>query len=665
MSDEKCINTIRVLAMDTVHKANSGHSGAPLGLAPLSHFLWSKHYNFDHEWPNRDRFVLSPGHASALVYTLLHLYDGSVSMDDLKNFRQYKSKTAGHPEHHLIPQLETTTGPLGQGICNAIGMATAALNIAARYNKDGFPLFNHKVWCIASDGDMMEGVQAEAASFAGHQKLDNLIVFYDDNKITISGKTDIAFTEDVCKRYESYGWETIKVDNADTDFKAIQGAIDKALAVKGKPVLVAMRTTIGFGSELADSPKVHGTPLNKDQLAKLKEKFGFKPDQFFVCDQDVYDVYKKAHESAKKKRGEWNKMFEEYSKKFPAEYKEIQSLLKPDFDLAKLKGFMPTSGSTKDATRVSSGKMINHLYKNLPNIIGGSADLTPSNNTALEGGKMFQPNCREGRYFEFGIREHGMMAIANGMSLYLPGIVPFVATFFVFIQYGMGALRVACLEHLRQLLIMTHDGIGLGEDGATHQNVENFAMIRAMPNCLLFRPADVVETSACYTAAMVGPSRPAVFALSRQNAESLDGISFDGALKGAYIVKKADKPKAVFVATGTELKLAVDTANALGLPIQVVSMPCMDIFEEQPADYKKSVLPGNIPTFSFEAGVHYSWDKFSHYHFGVESFGLSAPASKVYEHFGLVPDKCAAKVKEVLDFYSKNPVPNLSAKPQY
>ena len=664
--DNLCVNTIRTLAMDTVHKANSGHSGAPLGLAPAAHVLWSKYLSFEPGWLNRDRFVLSPGHASSLIYTLLHLHSRVLSIEDLKQFRQYGSKTAGHPEHHLVHEIETTTGPLGQGICNAIGMATAALQMGARFNKPDFPLFDHKVFCIASDGDMMEGVQCEAASFAGHQKLDNLIVLYDDNHITISGKTDIAFTEDVPMRFRAYGWETMTVENADTDLAGIAAAIDKALAVKGKPVLISLKTTIGYGSDLADTSKVHGTPLNKEQLAHLKERFGFKPEESFVVPQEVYAHYDKVRAAAHEKAEAWKVLLAKYEKAYPAEYAELQQIINPNFTVENFKKFMPLDDTKSLATRVASGLMINAIAKNIPGFTGGSADLTPSNNTAIDGAKVFQPESRDGRYFEFGIREHGMMSIANGMSFYgLPGLVPFVATFFVFIQYGMGALRVAALEGLRQILVMTHDSIGLGEDGATHQNVENFAMIRALPNCLLLRPADVLETSACYTAAMTGKSRPAVLALSRQTAPPVEGVCFDGALKGGYVVKKEEHPKACFIGTGTELKLAVDTAAKLGVPVQIVSMPCMDIFLEQPAEYRKEVIPAGVPVISFEAGVSFGWDRLSHVHFGVESFGLSAPAGKVYEHFGLTADKCAERAKKVLEYFESHPIPDLSPKPAF
>lgn len=664
--DKLAVSTIRCLAADIVSKANSGHPGAPLGLAPASHVLWSKFLAYEKDWPNRDRFVLGPGHASALIYTMLHLYTRCLSIDDLKSFRQLNSRCAGHPEKHLIPELEATTGPLGQGIGYAIGMAAAELNLAARFNKPDFPIFDHKVFAFVSDGELQEGVQAETASWAGHQKLDNLVCLYDDNRITIDGSTELTFTEDVLARYRAYGWHTMIVEHADTDLAAIEKAIQEAIDYKGAPVMIALKTTIGFGSEVANSPKVHGTPLNKDQLAKLKETFGFKADDFFHVPEEVYKLYDGVADRAHKKADAWRAMYAEYGKKYPQEYSELEQIFHPNWTVEEFKKFMPMADDKNVATRVASGVMLNAMVPHIPGLIGGSADLTPSNNTALTGVKTFQPGSREGRYIEFGIREHGMMGIANGIQFYgLPGLVPFVATFFVFIQYGMGALRIAALEHLRQLLVMTHDSIGLGEDGPTHQNVENFAIIRSIPNVLLLRPADILETSACYTAAMTGPSRPAVLALSRQNAPPVPGVSFDGALKGAYVVKDVENPKLIYIGTGTELKLAYDAAEKLGLPIRIVSMPCREIFEEQPLEYRKSILPGNVPTISIEAGISMGWNRYSHVHFGVETFGISAPASKAYEHFGLTVDNIVERTKKVLEYYSKTPVPNISDLPHF
>jgi len=662
--DNLCVNTIRTLAMDTVHKANSGHSGAPLGLAPAAHVLWTKFLQFEPNWMNRDRFILSPGHASGLIYSMLHLHTRVLSIEDLQNFRQYGSKTAGHPEHHLIKEIETTTGPLGQGISNSVGIALAARHMGSRFNKPDFPVFSHKVFCIASDGDMMEGVQCEAASFAGHQKLDNLIVLYDDNHITISGRTDIAFTEDVPMRFRAYGWHTITVQNADTDLAGIEHAITEAMSHKGQPVLISLKTTIGYGSDLADTNKVHGTPLNKEQLVNLKKKFGFDHEKSFFVPEQVYQFYDNIRANIHKKVEEWNVMFDKYKTAYPEEFKALQQMLNPDLSIDNLKKFLPMNNDKNIATRVASGVVLNSIAQNLPGFIGGSADLTPSNNTALTGEKIMQFETPSGRYIEFGIREHGMMAIVNGISYYgIPGLIPFDATFFVFLPYGLGALRVASIEKLRQIHVMTHDSIGVGEDGATHQPVETLATVRALPNCLTMRPADLLETSACYAAALSGPSRPAVIALSRQNAPPVPGVNFDGVLRGGYVVKSVENPKLVIIGTGTELKLAYDVSEQLGVPVNVVSMPCVELFEEQPIEYRQQVLPKGVPVVSVEAAVSMGWEKYSHCHCGIESFGISAPANKVYEHFGLTTSAVTAKCQKVLEFYSNHQVPDLSCKP--
>ncbi|OHT05615.1 transketolase family protein [Tritrichomonas foetus] len=591
---------------------------------------------------------------------MLHIHTNVLSIDDLKQFRQYGSKTAGHPEHHLVPAIDVTTGPLGQGISNAVGLSVASHYLAARFNKPDIQIFTNKVWCIASDGDMMEGVQAEAASFAGHQKLDNLIVFWDNNKVTIDGHTDIAFTENVPMRYRAYGWHTISVKNADTDFKGIESAIIEALQVKDKPVLIELNTTIGFGSDVADTPKVHGTPLNKEQLANIKKKFGFNPDEFFTVPQAVYDHYAKVRARTHKKVEEWNTKYAQYASKYPEDYKVLQSIINGNFTLEEFQKFMPKVNEKNVGTRVTSGLVLNVLAKNLPGLIGGSADLTPSNNTALDGEKTFKPGVRDGRYIEFGIREHGMQAIANGIQYYgFKGLVPFTATFFVFFQYLLPSIRVAALESLREIIILTHDSIGVGEDGPTHQPVESLAMLRALPNINVFRPADQLEVSACYTAGLTGPSRPSIFVLSRQNAPPLEGSSFEGALKGGYVVKKVENPKLVIVGTGTEVNLALKTAELLPFPVQVVSLPCMEIYNTQSKEYKRSVFPKDVPVLSVEAACSFGWERYSHKHVGVDTFGLSAPANKVYEHFGLVPEKVAEKAKQLVDFYSKYPVPEL------
>ena len=662
--DNLCANSIRILSMDMINKAKSGHPGAPLGLAPAAHVLWSKFYEFVPNWINRDRFVLSCGHASALYYSLLHIYANILTMDDLKQFRQYQSKTPGHPEHHTVPEIEVTTGPLGQGITNAVGLSVAQHYLAAKFNKPDIELFTHKVWCIASDGDMMEGISSEAASFAGCQKLDNLIVFYDSNHITIDGNTDITFTEDVSKRFQSFGWYTMTVNNANEDLKEIEEAINEALKIKNQPVLIKLNTTIGYGSVMADTPKVHGSPLNDEQLIAIKKNFGFNPNESFKVPQEVYDYYAKIYQNNLKKQEEWNNKYAEYQKKYSEDFKLLQKIIDGDFHYDDFSSFMPKVDELGAATRVSSGVALNIVAKHVPGLIGGSADLSSSNGVTLKGERIFQPDYRAGRFIEFGIREHSMQSISNGIAYYgFKGLVPFTATFLVFYQYLLPAIRVAALEKLRVLMVLTHDSIGVGEDGPTHQPVECIVQLRAQLGVNVFRPACQVEVNACYTEALCGPSRPSAFILSRQSAPPVPGASYEGALRGAYPVKKVDDPKLILVGTGTELMLAVKASELLKYPVTVVSMPCMTLFDSQPLEYKRSVFPAGVPVVSVEAGIAFSWEGHSHLHIGVDSYGLSAPAAKIYEHFGLVPDKIAEKANRVVEYYKCHPVPDLVEKP--
>jgi len=513
----------------------------------------------------------------------------------------------------------------------------------------------------------MEGVTNEACSWAGTQKLNNLIALWDNNHVTISGHTDIAFTENVPDRFRALGWHVIEVDNADTDLPSIIKAIEEAEQQTEKPTFIALHTTIGYGSVLADTPKVHGTPLNAEQLTKLKETLGLDPAQSFYVPESVYKLYDDVAAKCQAKVTEWNALYAEYAKKYPADYATLQKIIDGDFKIEDFKTFMPMSTDKPAATRVYSGQCLNAVNKHVPGLFGGSADLTPSNNTALTGEQMFCKEHQEGRYIEFGIREHAMQAIANGIQFYgMKGLIPFTATFFVFVQYLLPSLRIAALEHLREILILTHDGIGLGEDGATHQNVENFATVRAMPGARLMRPADLVEVSACYAAALCGPAMPIVLALSRQGAPTVPGTCFDGVLKGAYVVKAAENANLVMIGTGTELMLAVKAAELLekeGIKVQVVSMPCMEIFDEQTPEYKRSLFPAGVPVMSVEAAVHFGWERYSHMHCGVEEFGRSGPAGKVYELFGLVPEKVAEKAHKLIEFYKSHPVPELVERP--
>lgn len=666
--DKLCISTIRCLTADMIHKAKSGHPGTPLGLAPTAHILFSRFINFDKSWLNRDRFILGPGHASSLLYSILHLYTGELKIDDLKQFRQLGSKCPGSPEKTITDEVEATTGALGLAIGYGAGMSCASLHLGARFNREKYPLFNHKVFAILSDGEMMEGPQAESASWAGHQRLDNLICIYDFNHMTINGKTDITFTEDVCKRYEAYGFKIIEVKNGDTDYKEIENAITEAVNTKGCPVLIKVNTTIGFGSADADTSKIHGTPYNDEQLRKLKENIGVDPDSEFVVPQAVYDYYRQIREKVAQKVSAWNEMFDNYKKEYPQQYNELQKIINPQYSIEDLKKVLPTEENPDEglATRMSSGKMLNFIKDFLPGLIGGSADLTPSVCTALHEEKSFQPNCREGRMIEYGIREHSMQCIANGISYYgLKGLIPYTATFLVFYQFAFGAMRVAAMDRLRQIHVLTHDSIGLGQDGATHQNIENFAMLRSLPRLMLFRPADYLETSACYAVALTHQPCPMMFALSKQAAPPVKGASFDGALRGGYIVKDCESPKLIFVATGTEVLLALKTSELMDVPTRVVSIPCTQLFEEQDIEYRKSILPGNVPTISIEAGVTQGWERYSHFHFGVETFGTSAPCEKMYELFNLTPEKCCERAHKVLDYFKDRQVPDLSPRPKF
>ncbi|KAK8887554.1 hypothetical protein M9Y10_038603 [Tritrichomonas musculus] len=662
--DTLCVNTIRVLSADMIQKAKSGHPGAPLGLAPAAHILWTRFLEFAPNWLNRDRFVLSCGHASALYYSLLHLHSNIVSLDDIKQFRQYKSKTPGHPEHRVLPEVEVTTGPLGQGITNAVGLSIAQHFIAAKFNKPDLELFTHKVWCFASDGDMMEGISSEAASIAGFQKLDNLIVLYDSNHITIDGSTDLTFTEDVSARFRAFGWHTIYVKNADTDYKEIENAINEALKVKNQPVLITLNTTIGYGSPVANTNAVHGAPLTDPQLVELKKALGFNPEEFFVVSKEVYDYYAKVRERTAKKVEQWNFKYAEYDKKYHDDFKLLHTIMEGKFSYEEFDKFMPKIDESTKGTRVPSGVALNIVAQHAPGLIGGSADLTPSTNTTLKGEKLFTPSQRDGRYIEFGIREHAMQAIANGIQFYgFKGLIPFTSTFFVFYNYLLPAVRIAALEHLRELMIFTHDSIGVGEDGPTHQPVEGMAQLRVMPGVSVFRPACQMEVNACYTEIFCGPSRPCCLILSRQNTPPIPGSSYEGTLKGAYVIKKAENPQLILVSNGTELDLALKAAELLKYPVTVVSMPCMDLYDRQPLEYKRSVFPKGVPIVSIEASVPYPWEKYSHQHLGVPTYGVSAPAPDVYKHFGLYPEKIAENANYVVEFYKGRQVPDILDRP--
>ncbi|KAI8910859.1 Transketolase, thiamine diphosphate binding domain-containing protein [Gorgonomyces haynaldii] len=661
--ESRSINTVRVLAADVVAKSNSGHPGAPMGCAPMAHVLFSKFVKVnpaDPTWISRDRFVLSNGHACVLQYIMWHLLGFNISMADLQNFRQYKSKTPGHPEaNHGVDGIEVSTGPLGQGISNAVGLALAEAQLAANFNRPGFNIIDNFTYVILGDGCLQEGVQAEAAALAGHLQLGKLIALYDDNHITIDGDTDVSFTEDVLKRFESYGWHTQIVGDGDHDLKSITAAIENAKLVVDKPSIIKIRTTIGYGSLLQGEEKVHGAPLSANDIAQLKPKLGFNADEKFVVPPEVTEYWKGINQKSLAYYNDWKKAFEAYSVAHPQLASELKRRLSkklPD----NLKSLLPTYTPSDPAvaTRKLSENVLNKIADAIPELVGGSADLTGSNLTRWKTATDFQPPASglgdySGRYIRFGVREHGMAAVCNGINAY-GAFIPFGATFFNFITYAWGSVRLSALSKHHVLYIMTHDSIGLGEDGPTHQPIETLALVRATPNLLDLRPADGNEVSASYLAALEATGTPSVLILSRQNLPHLEGSSIEKALKGAYTLSSSPKAKVILVGTGSEVSLAIETAKVLatkGVEANIVSMPSWKLFEQQTQAYKESVFVEGLPVVSLEAMTTNGWHKYAHYPIGIEGWGLSAPAKQAYQHVGLVPDVVAEKVLKVVKHY--------------
>ncbi len=655
-TDRLSINTVRILAAEGVQKANSGHPGLPLGAAPMAYTLWSRHMKHNPKnpaWPDRDRFVLSAGHGSMLLYSLLHVFGYGVSLDDLKNFRQYGSPTAGHPEFGHLPGIETTTGPLGQGIANAVGMAMAEAHLAAMFNKDGYNVVDHYTYALTGDGCLMEGVASEACSLAGTLKLGKLIMLYDRNKITIEGETDFAFDEDVQKRFEAYGWQVINVDDGNEDVESIAAAIAAAKAETSKPSIIIIRTEIGYGCPAVQGKaSCHGSPLGDANIALLKETLGWPYEGSFVVPDEVKAAAAERQKAADAEEEKWNQLFAAYRNAFP--------------DMAALwdKCFSPVEKSILSdaslyefdkplATRQSSGVVLNKLADMLPGLFGGSADLGPSNNSVLKGKAYFSPETPEGMNIHYGIREFAMAAMANGQALH-GGVIPYVATFFVFTDYMKNAVRMSALMGLPVIYVMTHDSIGVGEDGPTHQPVEQLACMRATPNTYMWRPADSKETAAAYLFALKAKG-PSVIALTRQTLP-LYAETGDAALKGAYVLKDfgAD-PKVILIGTGSEVEQCYQAAQKLsdeGISARVVSMPCMDVFEEQDETYKQSVLPDSIDRrVIVEAGASFGWHKYAGLKgeiIALDRFGASAPAGKLFEAFGFTADNIVAKAKASL-----------------
>ncbi|XBW36543.1 hypothetical protein QEN19_002119 [Hanseniaspora menglaensis] len=669
--DTKAINTIRLLAVDAVAAANSGHPGAPLGLAPAAHVIYRnmKLNPKNPEWINRDRFVLSNGHACALLYSVLHVtgYD-SVSIEDLKSFRQLGSKTPGHPEFEL-PGVEVTTGPLGQGICNAVGLAIAQANFAATYNKPGFELSNNYTYTMVGDGCLQEGVSSEASSLAGHLKLGNLITIYDDNKITIDGATEVSFTEDVAKRYEAYGWEVIVVENGDSDFASIAAAIEQAKKSTDKPTLIQLKTTIGFGSLNQGTSGVHGSPLKADDIAQIKQNFGFNPEEKFAVPQEVYDFYQQeiiAPGAVANK--EWETLFEAYAAQYPTEAAEITRRLSGELPTgweAALPTYTPADSAV--ASRKLSEIVLDSIFDKIPELIGGSADLTPSNLTKSKGSYDFQDVTTglgnyKGRYIRYGVREHGMGAIMNGISAFGANYKPYGGTFLNFVSYAAGAVRLSALSGHPVIWVATHDSIGLGEDGPTHQPIETLAHFRALPNIQVWRPADGNEVAAAYKQALESKHTPSIIALSRQNLPQLEGSSIEKAAKGGYVLSENKDAQITLVSTGSEVGIVVNAVKELasqGIAARVVSLPDFFTFNNQSKEYQLSVFPDGAPVLSVEVLSTSCWSKFAHESFGIDRFGASGKGPEVYEYFGFTPEGIASKAKKVVDFYAGKEVKSL------
>ncbi|KAK3946039.1 putative transketolase [Diplogelasinospora grovesii] len=668
-TDKLAINTIRVLAADATFHANSGHPGAPMGMAPVAHVLWNKFMRFNPQnpkWLNRDRFVLSNGHGCMLQYALLHMYGYQLSIDDLKAFRHIDSITPGHPEAHDTPGVEVTTGPLGQGISNAVGLAMAQAHTAACFNKPGFDLVDNYTYCFLGDGCLMEGVSSEACSLAGHLQLGNLIAIWDDNKITIDGDTKLAFTEDVLKRYESYGWHVLEVEDGDHDLEGIEAAIKKCQEVKDKPSLIKLRTIIGFGSKQQGTHGVHGSPLKADDIKQLKEKFGFNPEQSFVVPQEVYDLCHKASAKGAAAEEEWNKLFAKYAEQYKAEHDDLIRRQKGDLPEGWEKCLpVYTPKDPAVASRKLSETVINKIYDAVPEMVGGSADLTGSNLTRWKGAIDFQPpstglGTYAGRYIRFGVREHGMGAIMNGMAAY-GTVFPYGGTFLNFVSYAAGAVRLSALSQVRVLWVATHDSIGLGEDGPTHQPIETLTHFRALPNCMVWRPADGNETSAAYYVALTSKHTPTIMALSRQNLPQLEGSAIDRAIKGGYVLHEQEGADVTLVSTGSEVSICIDAVKELAekhnIKARVVSMPCFEIFDLQPKEYRLSVLPDGIPSMSVEVLSTMGWEKYTHEQFGLNRFGASGAYKDVYKKFEFTPEGVAKRAKQTVDFWKD--VPNI------
>ena len=647
----RSINALRFLSADGVQKANSGHPGLPMGGAAMAYTIWTRHLRHNPrnpKWAGRDRFILSGGHGSMLLYSLLHLTGYDLPLDELKNFRQWGSLTPGHPEYGLTPGVEVTTGPLGQGFVNGVGMAIAASHLAAIFNQQGQNIIDPFIYAIVTDGDLMEGVTSEAASLAGHLSLGRLIYLYDDNHISIDGSTDLSFTEDRAVRFRSYGWQVLRVDDGN-DVEAIDKMIQEA-KLDPRPSIIMCRTTIGFGApNRQGTSKAHGEPLGDEELNAAKDNLGWPKEPRFFIPDDVLEFYRKAVDRGREIEYDWKMRFDAYKRIHPALGAELQR---------RLNGELPENWTSAlpvfpvDAkgmgSRVASGKTINAIAATLPELIGGSADLAPSNNTKIDGSPAFQKDSYQGRNFHFGVREHAMGSVVNGMAVF-GGVIPYGATFLVFADYMRPAIRLAALSHYPSIFIFTHDSVGLGEDGPTHQPIEQLTSLRIIPNLVVIRPADANETAQAWKVAIESRNGPTVMALSRQNLATMDAtVQVE---KGAYVLKDFGNPEMILMASGSEVGLILEAAQKLadeGRGVRVVSFPSWELFEKQDQAYRESVLPKNIQKrLAVEAGASIGWDRYAKSVIGIDHYGASAPAKVIFEKFGFTVENVVAKAKEL------------------
>ncbi|NLH96497.1 MAG: transketolase [Clostridiaceae bacterium] len=651
------VNTIRILSAEAVQKANSGHPGLPMGAAPMAYTLWArsmKHNPANPDWDDRDRFILSAGHGSMLIYSLLHLFGYGLTIDDLKNFRQLDSLTPGHPEYGHTRGVEITTGPLGQGLANAVGMAIAEAYLAEKFNRPGYPVVDHYTYVLAGDGCMMEGVASEAASLAGTLGLGKLIVLYDSNNITIEGSTDLAFCEDVRKRFEAYGWHTLFVEDG-TSIDDIDAAIRAAKAVKDKPSLIEIKTQIGYGSPKQGMASAHGEPLGADNLLAAKKTLGWDYSEEFHVPDEVKAHMEQIREMGRKAEEEWNRMMEAYRKEYPELAAEWEAWKEKDYSEGLLddEGFW-SYDSKANATRNSSGEVLNRLAARIPNLIGGSADLAPSNKSVMKDRGDFSKEDRSGSNLHFGVREHAMAAIANGMAAH-GRLKPYVATFFVFTDYMKPSMRLSAMMKLPVTYILTHDSIGVGEDGPTHQPVEHLAALRSIPNIIVFRPCDAKETAAGWYTAMSRKSTPTALVLTRQNLPQLEMTGKD-ALRGAYVIlDPGKKPEIILMASGSEVHLVLEAGKQLmerGIAVRVVSMPSWELFEEQDEAYRESVLPSDVEKrLAVEAGASFGWHKYTGLQgdiISIDRFGESAPAGLLFKKYGFTVENVTERALKLL-----------------